>query len=134
MPFLEVWSSDLEESNSIAISGTIQAMKNTSLRLPLVGNVKADIKEVSKMFESAEQVMELVSCHIGVFSRQADEINNIVSDITNIICTEISLMEVCRELMSDALKWQVMDQTQQTLNLTIYQFSIFLILICLNQL
>lgn len=107
IPFLDEWSSDLEEGHSVAISGTIQAMRNASLRLPLV-NATADIREVSRVLQRAEQVMELVSAHTGVFSRQADETNNIVSDITNVMRTEISLMEVCRDLMADAQKWQVM--------------------------
>lgn len=59
MPLLEEWS-NLEAVHSDNLSGTIKAVQDSSLRLPLIGNVKVDVGELSSVVGHARNTMDEV--------------------------------------------------------------------------
>ncbi|KAG1342067.1 QWRF motif-containing protein 2 [Cocos nucifera] len=63
MTYLEEWSL-LDRDHSSALSGAIEALKASTLRLPVVGGAKADIQEVKDAVGSVVDVMQSMGSSI----------------------------------------------------------------------
>ncbi|KAF2318136.1 hypothetical protein GH714_000599 [Hevea brasiliensis] len=106
MPYLEEWST-LEPDYSISLSEAMQALLNTSLRLPISGNVKADVREVGEALNSAMKLMELIAIQIQSFMPKAEEMDILISELASLSGGERALIEECGDLLYITRKSQV---------------------------
>ncbi|KAJ9159649.1 hypothetical protein P3X46_025138 [Hevea brasiliensis] len=106
MPYLEEWST-LEPDYSISLSEAMQALLNTSLRLPISGNVKADVREVGEALNSAMKLMELIAFQIQSFMPKAEEMDILISELASLSGGERALIEECGDLLYITRKSQV---------------------------
>uniref|UniRef100_A0A0A9D217 Uncharacterized protein n=1 Tax=Arundo donax TaxID=35708 RepID=A0A0A9D217_ARUDO len=60
VPYLDQWS-DLEGGHSSCLRGATTALHDASLRLPIIGNVRANYGEITEVLNSAVQLLEPLS-------------------------------------------------------------------------
>ncbi|KAL2920633.1 Protein ENDOSPERM DEFECTIVE 1 [Bienertia sinuspersici] len=99
MPCLDEWS-DLEEAYSSSLLELTQGLQNISSRLPLMGNVKADVKELNEAMNSALKVAELICSEVQSFTPKAEEMDGLVSDLARVHSGEATLVQECGDLLS----------------------------------
>ncbi|XP_050226529.1 protein ENDOSPERM DEFECTIVE 1-like [Mercurialis annua] len=106
MPHLEEWSI-LEEEYSASFLEAIQAFQNISLRLPISGSVRVDVREVGEALNSAMQLMELIAFHVQSFMPKAEEMDSLVSELARVTGGERAIIEECGDLLFMTYKSQV---------------------------
>ncbi|CAO2838879.1 unnamed protein product [Amaranthus hypochondriacus] len=98
MPCLDEWSS-LEEAYSSSLLELTQGLQNISSRLPLIGNVKADVKEINEAMNSALKVAESIGLQVQEFMPKAEQVDVLVSDLARVHNGEITLVHECGDLL-----------------------------------
>ncbi|XP_008783094.1 protein ENDOSPERM DEFECTIVE 1-like [Phoenix dactylifera] len=106
MPYLDEWT-DLEGGYSSSLSGATKALQDASLRLPIIGNVRADVRELKEVLESAMHIVESLSPYVGCFLPKAEGIEDIASDLARVVNSERALTEDCGNLLSEVHNLQV---------------------------
>ncbi|XP_073004785.1 QWRF motif-containing protein 2-like [Typha latifolia] len=99
MAYLEEWAVvDREHLSSLA--GTIEALKASTLRLPVTDGAKVDIQEAKNAVGSAVDVMQTIGSSIYSLLPKVGETSLLVSELAKVAELERSLMEQSRELLS----------------------------------
>ncbi|XP_057765208.1 protein ENDOSPERM DEFECTIVE 1-like [Salvia miltiorrhiza] len=106
VPYLEEWST-LEEDYSSSLSGAANALLSSSVRLPVSGDVRADVGELEEALSSASKVVESIGSHIQRFIHKAEGIDNLVSEVARMVGGEKALTEECGYLLSKTCSSQV---------------------------
>ncbi|KAL5771758.1 hypothetical protein ACOSP7_015912 [Xanthoceras sorbifolium] len=106
MPYLDEWSA-FEGDYSVSLSEIIQALLNTSLQLPIGGNIKADVREVGEALSSSAKIMEIIISHIQSLLPKADEMDILISELAKATGSERALIEECGVLLSKTHAFQV---------------------------
>ncbi|KAG1364263.1 protein ENDOSPERM DEFECTIVE 1 [Cocos nucifera] len=106
MPYLDGWT-ELEGDYSSSLSGATKALQDASLRLPIIGNVRADVRELKEVLDSAMHILESVSPHVGCFLPKAEGIEDKASDLARVVNSERTLTEECGNLLSEVHNLQV---------------------------
>ncbi|KAH0459622.1 hypothetical protein IEQ34_012436 [Dendrobium chrysotoxum] len=115
---LEKWST-LDEGHEISFKGAINALKASTLRLPVIGGAKVDIKEVKDALNSAVGVMQSMKVSVcSLLSKvnatsfssaialnkhillQVERISSLVSEFGKLAAHEQAFLNHCRDLMS----------------------------------
>ncbi|KAG9448906.1 hypothetical protein H6P81_008871 [Aristolochia fimbriata] len=106
MSYLEEWES-LEEDYIGALSGTVKGLQDASIRLPSVGNVKVDLRDLGEALSSAACAMEAICPGVESFQPKADTVCGLVSELAGVVSRERALIEECSHLLSKAHQLQV---------------------------
>ncbi|KAK4339478.1 hypothetical protein RND71_040940 [Anisodus tanguticus] len=125
LPCLEEWDK-LEEDYSTSLSGTTDALRNCSLRLPIVGEVQVDIRELGEALSSSTKVMEMISLQIQNFMQKAEETESLISELARVSGGEKALVEECGDLLlktyiSQVTEWSLRGQMIQMHRNNLYQ-------------
>ncbi|KAG1366879.1 putative QWRF motif-containing protein 2 [Cocos nucifera] len=99
MTCLEEWSL-LDRDHSDALLGAIEALKASTLRLPIVGGAKADIQEVKDAVGSAVDVMQAMGSSICSLLSQVEGMSSLVLDLAKMAAQEQALLDQSRDLLS----------------------------------
>ncbi|GKV18870.1 hypothetical protein SLEP1_g29195 [Rubroshorea leprosula] len=119
MPYLDTWSA-FQEEYSNSLSEAVEALLNASLRLPISGNVRADVREVGEAINSAVKMMEMIFCHVQGFMPKAEEMESLISELARVTGGEKALVEECGDLLSMTYASQVEECSLQS---QLIQFS-----------
>ncbi|CAI9773197.1 unnamed protein product [Fraxinus pennsylvanica] len=106
VPYLDEWSA-LEEDYSTSLSGISNALLNSSLRVPVSGEVQVKVKDLQEAFNSAVKVMELIGSHVQRFMPKAEEVDTSISELARVVSVERALIEECGDLLSKDYTTQV---------------------------
>ncbi|KAJ8620329.1 hypothetical protein MRB53_028858 [Persea americana] len=106
IPYLDEWAT-LEEDYSSSISGAVKALHDASLRLPIIGNVRADVRQLGEALNSATAVLELISPYVESSLPKAEGVENVISELAGVVSKERALIEECGDLLSKAHGLQV---------------------------
>ncbi|XP_072969759.1 uncharacterized protein [Typha angustifolia] len=106
MPYLDEWTI-LEGDYSSSLSGATKALQDASLRLPIIGNVKADVREIKVVLDSAVHMLESLSSSVQPFLPTAEGIEDRATDLARTVTRERALIEECGNLLSEAQNLQV---------------------------
>lgn len=113
MPCLENW--DLtEKDHSSSLSGAIEALESSTLRLPLVGGAKADIHNLEDAICSAVDVMQGMASSICHLQTKVEHANLLASELASITSDERASLDQCRDLLSTLTAMQVKDCSLRT--------------------
>ncbi|KAG0468837.1 hypothetical protein HPP92_018165 [Vanilla planifolia] len=96
---LEEWSM-LDEDHEISLTGTVKALKASTLRLPVVGRAKVDIHEVKEAVDSAIVLMQAMSGSMCSLLPQAEGISSQSAELTKVTMLERTLLDQCSVLLS----------------------------------
>nr|CAN66909.1 hypothetical protein VITISV_035420 [Vitis vinifera] len=105
MAYLEEWAL-LERDHSSSLHGAIEALKASTLRLPVVGAI-ADIQSLKDAVGSAVDVMQAMASSICSLLSKVEEMNSLVVEIADVTAKERALLEQCRDFLSTLAAMQV---------------------------
>ncbi|PON90564.1 QWRF family [Trema orientale] len=111
--YLEDWALlDIDHSSSLL--GATEALKASTLRLPVVGKTVADIQNLKDAVGSAVDVMQAMASSICSLSLKVEEMNSVVAELVKITGKERLLLEQCKDFLSTLSAMQVKDCSLRT--------------------
>ncbi|KAI3497382.1 hypothetical protein L1887_39949 [Cichorium endivia] len=110
--FLEDWAS-LDKDHSISLLGAIEALKASTLRLP-VGGAIADLQSMKDVISSALDVMQTMCLSICSLCVKVEEVNSMVMELANVCAKEQALLRICKGLLSMLAALKVKDCSLRT--------------------
>lgn len=113
MSFLEEWAL-LDRDHSNSLQGATEALKASTLRLPIVGKATADIQNLKDAVGSAVDVMHSMASSLYSLSSKVDETNSLVAELVNVTAKEKAMLERCKEFLSTIAAMQVKDCSLRT--------------------
>ncbi|KAJ4824535.1 hypothetical protein Tsubulata_037414 [Turnera subulata] len=111
--YLEEWS-HLDRDHSNSLEGATEALKASTLRLPVVGKAIADVQNLKDAIGSAVDVMQAMGSSICSQSSKVEEMNSLVAEIVNVTTKERVMLEQCKDLLSTLAAMQVKDCSLRT--------------------
>ncbi|CAH8346753.1 unnamed protein product [Eruca vesicaria subsp. sativa] len=113
MGYLEKWSlMDRDHSNSL--SGATEALKGSTLRLPIIGKAVVDIIDLKHVISSAVDVLHAMASSIFSLTPKVDEMKSVMAEMVNITAEEKVLLERCQGFLSIAAAMQHEDAHNTT--------------------
>ncbi|KAJ4917607.1 QWRF motif-containing protein 2 [Raphanus sativus] len=113
MGYLEEWSL-MDRDHSSSLSGATEALKASTLRLPIVGKTVVDIQDLKHAVSSAVDVMQAMSSSIFSLTLKVDEMNSVMVEAVNVTAKEKVLLERCQGFLSRVAAMQVTDCSMKT--------------------
>ncbi|KAI9180425.1 hypothetical protein LWI28_004720 [Acer negundo] len=113
MPYLEDWAL-LDRDHCNSLLGATEALKASTLRLPVVGKAIADIQNLKDAISSAVDVMQAMASSICLLSSKVESINSLVAEMVNVTAKERFLLEQCKDFSSALAAMQVKDCSLRT--------------------
>ncbi|MBA0829022.1 hypothetical protein Goarm_013645, partial [Gossypium armourianum] len=96
---LEAWAV-LDRDHSSSLLGATEALKASTLRLPIVGKAIVDIQNLKDAVGSAVDVMHAMASSICSLSSKVKEMNSLVNELVSVAANERILLEQCKEHLS----------------------------------
>ncbi|TKY74992.1 SNOWY COTYLEDON 3 protein [Spatholobus suberectus] len=109
MIYLEDWAI-LDPVYTSSLSGAIEALKASTLRLPVVDGAKADVLKVKDAVCSAVDVMKAMASSICLLLPKVGHVNSLVVEVANLSGKEHALLDECRDLFSMITAMQVINK------------------------
>ncbi|CAA6662978.1 unnamed protein product [Spirodela intermedia] len=98
MTYLEEWSlMDREHGNSL--SGGIEALEASILRLPVVSGARANIQDIKDAVGSAVDVMQAIGSSVYSVLLKAEQTRSLVSELLKLAAQEGAMLEESRSLL-----------------------------------
>lgn len=113
MSYLEEWAL-LDGDHSSSLSGAIEALKASTLRLPVISGARADIQKVKGAIGSAMDVMQAMASSICSLLSKVEGINFLIADAASLAQQEHALLSQCKDLLSTIAIMQVEESSLQT--------------------
>lgn len=111
--YLDEWS-HLDKDHSSSLQGAIEALKASTLRLPVVGGATAHVQSVKEAISFAVDVMQSMASSASSLLTKVEEVNSLTAELSNVAAKEHVLLERCREVLSVLLAIQVKDCSLRT--------------------
>ncbi|KAL6531760.1 hypothetical protein OROMI_028123 [Orobanche minor] len=120
MSSLEDWAS-LEKDHSVSLVGAIEAIKASTVRLPVVGGATANLQSLKDATGSAVDVMQATASSIYSLLPTVEETNSLVTELAKVTARERALLEQCTDTISLLAAMQLCprEQSENTRNTTI---------------
>ncbi|GAA0158487.1 hypothetical protein LIER_15497 [Lithospermum erythrorhizon] len=110
---LEEWAS-LDKGHCISLLGAIEALKASTLRLPVVGGATADIQSLKDAVGSAVDVMQTMLSSIHSYLPKVEEVNSLVNELANVTAKERASLAQCKGFLSNLATLEVKDCSLRT--------------------
>ncbi|KAG1347904.1 QWRF motif-containing protein 2 [Cocos nucifera] len=99
MAYLEEWPL-IDGDHLSSLSGAIEALKASTLRLPVVGGAKAEFQDVKNAVGSAVDAMQAIGNSICSLLSRVEESSSVTAELAKVAAQERALMDKSRELLS----------------------------------
>ncbi|CAK7330115.1 unnamed protein product [Dovyalis caffra] len=96
---LEEWSL-LDRDHSSSLEGATEALKASTLRLPVVGKALVDVQILKDAVGSAVDVMQAMASSICPLSAKVEDVNSLVAELANVTAKERHMLEQCKDFLS----------------------------------
>lgn len=106
MSFLEEWAL-LERDHSSSLSGAVEALEATTLRLPVTGGARADVQAVKEAVSSAVDVMQAMGSSVCSLLPKVEGMNHLVSELAEVAAQEKLLLDECVDLLTTTTAMEV---------------------------
>ncbi|KAI7738092.1 hypothetical protein M8C21_010304 [Ambrosia artemisiifolia] len=113
MGFLEDWAY-LDKGHSISLLGAIEALKASTLRLPVGAGATADLQSMKDAISSALDVMRAMGSSMNSLCLQVEEVNLMVTEIAKVSAKERALLRICKDFLSVLSALKVKDCSLRT--------------------
>ncbi|XP_027366378.1 QWRF motif-containing protein 2 [Abrus precatorius] len=111
--YLEEWAL-LDRDHSSSLLGATEALRASTLRLPVVEKAIADVPNLKDALGSAVDVMQAMASSIYTLSSKVEETNCLVAEILKVTSKERFLLEQCKDFLSSLAAMQVKDCSLRT--------------------
>ncbi|XAR48413.1 hypothetical protein NMG60_11031233 [Bertholletia excelsa] len=113
MSYLDDWDF-IDQDHSSSLSGAVEALEASTIRLPVVGVARGDVQNVKDAISSAVDVMQAMASAICSLLTKVDQVNPLVAELANITAEERVLIHQCKDLLSTLTAMQVKDCSLRT--------------------
>ncbi|XP_050363197.1 QWRF motif-containing protein 2-like [Argentina anserina] len=104
----------MDRDYSTSLSGAIEALRASTLRLPVDDGARADVHNVKDAISSAVDVMQAMASSICLLSSKVGEVNSLADELANVSVKEHALLGQCRDLLSTVAAMQVEECSLRT--------------------
>ncbi|GMI89684.1 QWRF domain containing 9 [Hibiscus trionum] len=122
MIFLDEWAV-LGHDYCSYLSGAIEALTASTLRLPVVCGARADVPNLKDAIFSAVDVMQAISSSICSLLSKVAKVNTLVAEVRNLSTNELALLYRCKEVLPAIAAMQVKECNLRTLILQLHHLS-----------
>ncbi|KAK9176650.1 hypothetical protein WN944_028669 [Citrus x changshan-huyou] len=105
-PYLEEWAL-LDKDHTNSLLGATEALKASTLRLPVVGKAIADVQNLKDAISSALDVMQAMASSICLLSSKVENMNSLTAELMSVTAKEMALLEQCKDFSSTLSALQV---------------------------
>ncbi|KAJ7955665.1 QWRF motif-containing protein 8-like [Quillaja saponaria] len=113
MAYLDDWAL-LEQDHIDALSGAVEDLEASTLRLPVTGGARSDIESLKGAICSALDVMQSMGPAICSLLSRAEGMNNLVSELAFIAVQEKAMLDECEALLASTAAMQVEEYSLRT--------------------
>ncbi|KAI3675342.1 hypothetical protein L1987_84931 [Smallanthus sonchifolius] len=113
MVFLEDWTY-LDKDHSLSLLGAIEALKASTLRLPVGAGATADLQSMKDAISSALDVMQAMGSSMNSLCLQVEEVNLMVTEIAKVSAKERAMLRICKDFLSVLSALKVKDCSLRT--------------------
>lgn len=113
MAHLDEWTS-IEREHNFSVSGAIEDLQSSTLRLPVTGGATVDIETVKSSLCSAIQVMQTMGSSLQFTLSMLEGSNWLVSELATVAAQERALVDECELLLVSAASLQVKEYSLGT--------------------
>ncbi|XWS24132.1 hypothetical protein CRYUN_Cryun28dG0074400 [Craigia yunnanensis] len=113
MKLLDEWAV-LDRDYCSSLSGAIEALMASTLRLPVVSGARADVPKLKDAICSAVDVMQAMASSICSLLSKVAKVNSLATELGNLSANEFALLDQCKELMSTIAAMQVKECSLRT--------------------
>ncbi|XP_056865242.1 QWRF motif-containing protein 4 isoform X2 [Raphanus sativus] len=106
MVSLEDWDI-LEREHISSVAGAIADLEANTLRLPLTGGTKVDLRSLKLAMSSALDVMQTMGSSIYSLHSQMEEMNKLVSDLAVVATKEKFMLGKCENLLASTAVMEI---------------------------
>ncbi|WCJ30138.1 hypothetical protein M5689_011714 [Euphorbia peplus] len=113
MACLDDWAL-LERDHVSSLSGALEDLEATTLRVPVTGGAKADIDSLKVAICSAVDVMQAMGSSICSLLSMVEGVNALVSELAVVAAEEKAMLDECEALLSSTASLQVQEYSIST--------------------
>ncbi|XP_010265520.1 PREDICTED: AUGMIN subunit 8-like [Nelumbo nucifera] len=113
LAYLEDWAL-LESDHLSSLSGAIEALEASTLRLPVTGGARGDIQTVKDAICSAVDVIQAMGSSICSLLSRVEGINHFVSELADIATQERAVLDECEDLLASTTAMQIEENSLRT--------------------
>ncbi|XP_011033386.1 PREDICTED: QWRF motif-containing protein 8-like isoform X2 [Populus euphratica] len=111
--YLDDWAL-LEKDHIDSLSGAVEDLEASTLRLPVTGGAKADIKSLKVAICSAVDVMQAMGSSICSLLPRVEGVNALVYDLAIVASQEKAKLDQCEALLASSTAMQVEEYSIRT--------------------
>lgn len=111
--YLEQWPA-LEKENSLSLFRASEALKASTLRLPVTSGARADTVSLKNAMSSAVDVMQGLGSSVRCMLSKVEDRTYLVSELSVVSEQEKVMLDECRELLAMAAKLEVQESSLRT--------------------
>ncbi|KAH1127159.1 hypothetical protein GLYMA_06G225100v4 [Glycine max] len=111
--FLDDWAV-LERDHIDAVSGAVEDLEASTLRLPVTGGAMADIEHLKVAICQAVDVMQAMGSAICSLLSQVEGMNYLISEVAVIAVQEKTMLDECEVLLASVAAMQVEESSLRT--------------------
>ncbi|KAK6156629.1 hypothetical protein DH2020_010877 [Rehmannia glutinosa] len=104
--FLDEWTS-MERDHTNSLTWAIQDLQASTVRIPVTGGVRADVKTVEAAVCSAVDVMNSMGSTLCSILSQMEGMNCLVSELADVAAHERAMLDECESLLGSTAALQV---------------------------
>ncbi|WOK96298.1 AUGMIN subunit 8 isoform X1 [Canna indica] len=113
MAYLNCWA-ELEKEHDSFLSGFLEALKASTLHIPVSGDSRADVITIRNAISSAVDVMQAMGSSICYLLRKVNSTKLMTSEISMLVAKERAMLAECRELLASVASLQVQESSLRT--------------------
>ncbi|XP_020205101.1 AUGMIN subunit 8 [Cajanus cajan] len=113
MMYLDDWAV-LERDHIDALSGAVEDLEASTLRLPVTGGAMADIEHLKVAICQAVDVMQAMGSAICPLLSQVEAMNNLISEVAFIAVQEKTMLDECEMVLASVAAMQVEESSLRT--------------------
>ena len=113
MDYLDHWA-ELQTDHSTSLSGAIEALRASTLRLPVTGGAKADVLTVKNAVSSAVDIMQAMGSSVCNLLSKLEATHSLVTELSAVAAKESTTLNEYRELLGTAAALQVHESSLRT--------------------
>ncbi|KAI3775353.1 hypothetical protein L1987_49926 [Smallanthus sonchifolius] len=111
--YLNEWAK-IEKDQSLALSGAIEDLKSSTLRLPVTGGATVDIQTVKSSLRSALEVMQTIGSNMQTTLSRLEGSDCLTSELATVVAEERALLDECEVLLISAASLQAKEYSLRT--------------------
>ncbi|KAI4389873.1 hypothetical protein MLD38_002047 [Melastoma candidum] len=104
--YLEKWAS-MDRDYSSSLSGATEALHASTLRLPVIGGARVNVRKLKDAINSALEMLQAMGTSVCLSSSKVGRVHTLVTELADVTLRERALLVHCRDLLSSNAALQI---------------------------